>query len=158
MSARPSVEQRIRDLYAVAPFGVLCTQGEDGPFGSLMACAYSEDLAQVAFSTRRDTRKHAHLVGDPRVALVFDDRPLRHGEPEAIAQVSVMTVTGRARPLSPGAERDRWTARLLDRHPALRGFADDPEVALFVVAIEAIEIVSRFERTERWTPPANGAG
>ncbi len=158
MSARPSVEQRIRDLYAVAPFGVLCTQGEDGPFGSLMACAYSEDLAQVAFSTRRDTRKHAHLVADPRVALVFDDRPLHYVEPEAIAQVSVMTATGRARPLPPGAERDGWTARLLERHPALRGFADDPEVALFVVAIATVEIVSRFERTERWTPPANDAG
>jgi general stress protein 26 len=158
LSARPSVAQRIRDLYAVAPFGVLCTQGEDGPLGSLMACAYSEDLAQVAFSTRRDTHKHAHLVADPRVALVFDDRPLHHDESGTIAQVSVMTVTGRARPLSPGAERDRWTARLLERHPALRGFADDPEVALFVVAIEAIDYVSRFERTERWTPPANDAG
>ncbi len=142
---------RVQALLTTMPVAVLCTQGLAGPVGSLMACVTSDDLAQIAFATRRATRKYEQLVREPRVALVFDDRA-QAAEGDMLQQVTVVTATGRATELAPGPVSDAWSARLAAQHPGLRGFLTEQDVALFVVRVDAFEVVARFEHVERWIP------
>jgi len=150
---RPS--DMVRELLARSSLAVLCTQGHEGPCGSLMATAPSADLCTIALATRRNTIKYRQMIGDERVALVYDDRP-RGGDAaqteDAIREAGVAMASGRAHALPAGAERDAWAAELISRHPYLAGFADDPSVAVFLVHVEVYEVVTRFERVARWRP------
>ena len=88
-----SLPERIRDLVEGEPYAVLATQGDQQPYGSVIALAVGADLAQAAFCTSRATRKYGLLERCDRVALVIDDRS-KHGDD--IRRVSAVTATGRA--------------------------------------------------------------
>ena len=149
----PSLQARIRDLVEGQPYAVLATQGDQQPYGSVIAVALSEDLARAAFCTSRATRKYGLLESCDRVALVIDDRS-KHGDD--IRRVSAVTATGRATELAPGPDRDRWHAALRARHPYLEEFLDAPSCAIFVVDIVRYLHVVRFQEVSQWVPRAGG--
>ena len=84
------LNETIGKLVASTRFGVLCTQGRGQPYGSVVAFAFSEDLATAAFATPRATRKHRLLSECERVSLVIDNRP---EFPDDMMQVEAVTVT-----------------------------------------------------------------
>jgi hypothetical protein len=149
----PSLPARIRDLVEGEPYAVLATQGDEQPYGSVIAVAPSDDLCQAAFCTSRATRKYNLLERCDRIALVIDDRS-KHGDD--IRRVSAVTATGRAIELDPGPDRDRWHHALLDRHPYLKEFLASPSCAIFVVDIVRYLHVVRFQEVSQWVPRAAG--
>ena len=148
-----SLPERIRDLVEGEPFAVLATQGDQQPYGSVIALAVSADLTQAAFCTSRATRKYGLLERCDRVALVIDDRS-KHGDD--IRRVSAVTATGRAAELAPGPSRDHWQAELLARHPYLEEFLASPSCAIFLVDIVRYLHVVRFQEVSQWVPRAGG--
>ena len=148
-----SLAERIRDLVEGEPYAVLATQGDQQPYGSLIALAASADLAQAAFCTSRATRKYSLLARCDRVALIIDDRS-KHGDD--IRRVSAVTATGRATELAPGRSRDHWQAELLARHPYLEEFLASPSCAIFLVDIVRYLHVVRFQEVSQWVPRAGG--
>ena len=85
--------ERIHGLVNSEPYGVLCTQGEREPYGSLVAFAFSDDLDAFVFATPKETRKYSLLKKNDGVALVIDTRG-RY--PDDMTRVEALTVTGRA--------------------------------------------------------------
>jgi hypothetical protein len=51
------IPDRIRALVEGELYGVLCTQGSEQPYGSLVAFAFGPDLSAAAFATPITTRK-----------------------------------------------------------------------------------------------------
>ncbi|MHC4127050.1 MAG: pyridoxamine 5'-phosphate oxidase family protein [Planctomycetota bacterium] len=144
----PLVE-RIRRLVTTQPYAVLCTQGEDQAYGSLVAFAFSEDLRTAVFATPIATRKYRLLSEHDRVALVVDDRPEC---PNDMMRVEAITATGRAGEIKAGPLFDRCSGLLVARHPHLRSFVAADSCALFQITITRFFHVSRFQEVTQWVP------
>ena len=143
------LEERIRRLVTTQPYGVLCTQGEEQAYGSLVAFAFTEDLREVFFCTPVATRKYRLLTLRDRVALVVDDRPEHPGE---MMRVEAITATGRAGRIDAGPQYDRCAARLVARHPQLEAFVAADSSALFRITVTRFFHVSRFQEVRQWVP------
>jgi len=144
-----AVREQIRALLEGQPFGVLCTQGDGQPYGSVVALAYDGELCSLAFATPADTHKYRLLVECDRVALVLDTRSEHPGDALSAAAV---TATGRAVRLWPGLGRDWWRARLIERHPQLVAFFSARDAVVFRVDIERYKLVTRLQEIHVWEP------
>jgi len=110
--------------------------------GVLYAHTYGEPSTPVEFFQSVQSRY-------PEVLLV-DDRCLHPGQ---FMEVQGVTITGRARQLSPKGREWRSARTLfLDRHSQLRDFVDSPSTALFHVDVVRGFHVSRFQQVFEWTP------
>lgn len=144
---------RIRALVEGEPYGVLCTQGSEQPYGSLVAFSFAPDLSAAAFATPITTRKFQLLSACDRVSLVVDNRP-QFGDD--MTRIEAVTATGRAVRLEPGAGFDRWAERLLERHPYLDAFLAAPSTALFRIDVARFFHVERFQEVRQWIPAPPG--
>ena len=88
----PELRRVLHDLMTTQHFGVLCTQSQGQPYGSLMCFATSDDLARVWFATDRHTRKFEHMHADSRVAFLVEDTGNR---PSDTFEAVVVTGTGK---------------------------------------------------------------
>ncbi|MBP7868159.1 MAG: pyridoxamine 5'-phosphate oxidase family protein [Acidobacteria bacterium] len=143
------VPARIRRLVEAQPYGVLCTQGQSQPYGSLVAVAATPDLAAFVFSTPVATRKYRLLSECAHVALVLDSRS---GAPGEFMQVEAVTVTGRAHRVGPGPDFGPWADLLVARHPQLAVFARAESSALFRIDVIRYFHVCRFQEVHQWVP------
>ncbi len=115
-------------------YGVLCTQKGGQPYGSLVAFAFTEDLAALYFGTPKTTRKFHLLSACERDAMLIDTRATDSSE---LTRVEAVTVTGRAGILERGLDYERCLHRLSDRHRHLRSFFQAPTTPL--VSIDVIQ-------------------
>lgn len=148
-----SLVTSIRRLVTGEPYAVLCTQGGQQPYGSIVAYTFGEDLSSAAFATPITTRKFRLLVECPQVALLIDNRA---SFPDDMMGIESITVTGRAVRLAPGPEREIWAGRLMARHPYLESFVAAPTTALFRVDVARFLHVVRFQEVSQWIPPRAG--
>lgn len=123
---------------------VLATQGDKGPYGSLVAFAATADLKFLLFATTRATRKYANLVKNGGVALVIDTRTNRKAD---FADAAAVTALGVAEEIA-GPERRELCRIYLEKHPSLREFTESPTTALLKVSVTTYVVVSRFQNVQ----------
>lgn len=145
----PLLRDRIRRLTTTQPFAVLCTQGDEQPYGSLIAFAVTDDLSAALFSTPVATRKYNLLSQCDRVALLIDSRA---EHPDNMMEVEALTATGRAVQVPRGEEFERLAPLLIGRHPQLTDFVNSPSCVLFRIEIIRYFHVMRFQQVSQWTP------
>jgi hypothetical protein len=148
------VSARIGRLVRGQPYGVLCTQRDSEPYGSLVALAVTEDLAQFVFSTPTATRKYESLSRWNQVALVIDSRS---ESPAGLMGLEAVTALGRAHVVPPGADFARLAGLLVGRHPQLAGFVEADTSALIRIEVARYVYVRRFEDVRHWVPPRDPA-
>jgi nitroimidazol reductase NimA-like FMN-containing flavoprotein (pyridoxamine 5'-phosphate oxidase superfamily) len=141
--------ERIGRLVRERPYGILCTQSQSQPYGSLVALVATEDLTTFVFSTPITTRKYRWLSECNQVALVIDSRS---GAPAELMQVEAVTATGRAHIVSPGPDFERWADLLIGRHPHLAAFVRAESSALVRVEVIRYFHVCRFQEVRQWIP------
>jgi uncharacterized protein YhbP (UPF0306 family) len=143
------LDRTIRRLLDGQPYGVLCTQGQGQPYGSLVAYAITPDLDAAVFATQKATRKYRLLSECAHVALVVDNRSALPGR---LMDVEAVTATGRAHEVAPGPEFERWSRLLIDRHPYLDTFVRADSSGLFRLDIARYLHVTRFQEVRQWVP------
>ena len=143
------LEHRIRRLVTQQSFCILSTQGNEQPYGSLIAYAFSDDLKQYFFSTQLATRKYRLLQGCDHVALVIDNR-CQHLD--NMMQVEAVTITGNAKHINSGANYKTGLKHFRDRHPYLNDFLESPSTALFQIDVVRYFHVTRFQMVSQWIP------
>jgi nitroimidazol reductase NimA-like FMN-containing flavoprotein (pyridoxamine 5'-phosphate oxidase superfamily) len=141
--------KRIARLVRERPYGVLCTQSQSQPYGSLVELAATDDLTTFVFSTPTTTRKYHLLSECDRVALVIDSRS---GAPAELMQVEAVTATGRARVVPPGPDFEQWANLLIGCHPHLATFVRAKSSALVRVEVVRYFHVCRFQEVRQWVP------
>ena len=144
-----SVRGQIRALLEGQPFGVLCTQGDGQPYGSVVALAHDDELRSLVFATPVETHKYRLLMACDRVALVIDDRGLY---PDDARRAAAITAIGRALRLQTGLALEWWRARLVERHPQIAAFVGARDSALFRVDVERYKLVTRLQEVHVWEP------
>ncbi len=149
--AHTQLVERIRRLVTEQPYGVLCTQGQGQPYGSMVAFAFSDDLSTAVFATPVATRKYRLLSECDHVALVVDNRP---DHPDDMMRVEALTATGRATEVERGPEFDEYSRLLVNRHPQFESFVNAPSCALFRIDIFRFFHVTRFQEVGQWVPPS----
>jgi len=140
---------RIRRLVDSQPFAVLCTQGEQHPYGSLVAFSMTDDLTTAVFSTPVTTRKFQLLSQNDRVALLIDNRSQHL---DNMMNVEAVTATGHAKRVEEGKDFEHWSRLLTARHGYLSAFVQSPTVALFCIEIVRYFHVVRFQEVQQWIP------
>ena len=145
--------KKIHRLIDGQPFAVLCTQGQEQPYGSLVAYAMTDDLSFATFATPRATRKFRLLSECEHVALLIDNRSEFPGE---LMRIEALTVTGRAKLIEDDADFEHWSALLIDRHPYLKRFVQSSSSGIFRIEILRYLHVSRFQEVRQWTPGRDG--
>jgi hypothetical protein len=148
-----SVELRIRRLVKDQLFGVLCTQSDGQPYGSMIAFAFTEDLKHVVFGTPKATKKYQILTACRNVALVVNNM---NRYPNDLMKVEAFTATGRANEITPAEPVTGWADMLLQRHPYLEAFISSPLTALFEVEIGQFFFVRSFQNVTQWDPSTGG--
>ena len=147
----PRLREQIEHLVTNQLYGVLCTQGQGQPYGSIVAFAFSKDLTYAVFATPVATRKFRLLSECDRVALVVDNRPLY---PNDMMKVEAATATGKATNVERGPKFDEYAILLTDRHPQLDIFVKASSCALFRIDVYRFFHVTRFQEVGQWVPPS----
>ena len=137
----PALRRVLHDLMTTQNFGVLCTQSQGQPYGSLMCFATSDDLARVWFATERHTRKFEHMHANKRVAFLVENTGNR---PSDTFGATVATGTGRVGELD-GVEKSAALERYLVKNPQLTEFVASPTCALLQLAVGVYQVVTRFQ-------------
>ena len=144
-----NLDRTIRRLLDSQLYGVLCTQGQGQPYGSLVAYALTPDLDSAVFATQKATRKYRLLSACAHVALVVDNRSALPGR---LMNVEAVTATGRAHEIAAGPEFEHWSRLLTDRHPYLDTFVRSVSCGLFRIDIVRYLHVTRFQEVRQWVP------
>lgn len=139
----------IRRLVESQPYGVLCTQGQGQPYGSLVAYAMTPALDAAVFATPKATMKYRLLSECARVALVVDSRSALPGQ---LMDVEAVTATGHATEVPRGSEFERLSRLLTDRHAYLDAFVCSESSGLFRIDIARFVYVTRFQDVRQWVP------
>ncbi|MCU0522635.1 MAG: pyridoxamine 5'-phosphate oxidase family protein [Anaerolineae bacterium] len=131
----------LRQLLSSQRFAVLATESMGQPYTSLMAFAASQDLRCLVLVTERATRKFGHMVANPRVALLVDDRTNAGTDTQSATAV---TVLGHA---TEATDREKPTllALFVTRHPTMADFATSPGCAVMRVRVDVYQIVTHFQ-------------
>ena len=132
---------KVLKLLAGQPLAVLATHGSARSYASLVAFAFTDDLAFLVFATLRSTRKFANLQSSQNVAFLIDNRSNRESD---FQETTAATVTGIAEEVPP-EERSRFLKLYMERHPSLLDFVDSPTCVLFRVRVDTYYIVTRFQ-------------
>jgi nitroimidazol reductase NimA-like FMN-containing flavoprotein (pyridoxamine 5'-phosphate oxidase superfamily) len=149
--ANPRLAERIQRLVTEQPYGVLCTQGDGQPYGSLVAFAFSDDFSYAVFATPVATRKYRLLSVCDHIALVVDNRPQY---PDDMMKVEAVTATGRTTEVERGPRFEQYSKLLVNRHPQLASFVEASSCALFRIDIFRFFHVTRFQEVGQWVPPS----
>jgi heme iron utilization protein len=137
------------------PFAVLATEGREGPYVSLVACAFAEDGTTLLVATPRKSRKFRNLVINREVAVLIDRRPGK--SQEALTDGEALSLTGAAVPVRRGEDRWEELCRVyLDKHPGLEEFLRSKSTALVAITVEEAVCVSRFEELFTWVSGKKG--
>jgi len=143
------LKEKIRQLIENQPFAVLCTQGSEQPYGSLIAFAFSEDLKHYFFSTPKATRKYSLLEKCNRIALVIDSRTRNQENPK---EIEVVTITGNAVELKKQNDMTQAEKMLTEKHSNFSKIIPSESAALFRIDVNEYVYVTRFQEVYQWIP------
>jgi nitroimidazol reductase NimA-like FMN-containing flavoprotein (pyridoxamine 5'-phosphate oxidase superfamily) len=114
---------------------VLATVSGDKPYCSLMAYVTDEDCRKIYMATRKQTSKYKNLLYNPSVSLLIDTREEHLGSRRNEAKA--LSVTGVYESIEDAEKEAFFRARLLERHPHMREFMDDPDTELFCIRMKS---------------------
>ena len=143
------VGKKIAELANEQLYGVLATQTQGQPYGSMIGFAFTADLKYAVFATPKATRKYHNLIECKNVALVVNDRDKY---PDDLMKIGAFTATGRAEEIKETKIDSEWTKILLKKHPYLRNFLKSSTTALFRIKIIRFFYVSSFQEVREWKP------
>ena len=134
-------QEKISSLLDSQQLAVLSTQRDGQPYSSLMAFAFTADLANIVVATGKSTRKHQNIIQESRVSLLIDNRS--YSENDFHAAIAV-TVIGKALLLEQSGQPD-YEKIYLQKHPYLENFLSSPTTAFVKIAVSRYVLVSRFQ-------------
>ena len=145
----PNLVKSIRQILQNQPFAVLCTQGDEQPYGSLIAFAHTNDLRHFFFTTPTATRKYMLLTKCSNVSLLIDTRS---NHPDNMKKIQALTITGTAHEMKAGNKYKEGFKKLKERHPYMQDFLEAESTALFRIDVKRYLHVTRFQEVTQWIP------
>jgi nitroimidazol reductase NimA-like FMN-containing flavoprotein (pyridoxamine 5'-phosphate oxidase superfamily) len=124
---------------------VLATVSDNRPHCSLMAYITDDECREIHMVTHRRTKKFRNLAENPIVSLLIDTREEDTGPRRPNAKA--LTVNGVFKTIQQPDARKLILARLVEKHPHLKGFAEDPDAELICIEIESFLLLEGLTRS-----------
>jgi len=131
----------IQQLLEHQRFAVIATETNQQPYTNLVAFASTSDLRVFVFATKRNTQKYLNINENNRIAILIDNR---ENTPTDLTNAITITALGTAREVRDRIEEYRDL--LLQKHPDLLGFLNDPSCALIEIQVTTYQIIQKFEQ------------
>ncbi|HET57303.1 MAG TPA: pyridoxamine 5'-phosphate oxidase family protein [Deltaproteobacteria bacterium] len=140
MNKRGDLKDALTRLFATENLAVLATDGDSGPYASLMSVAVTPDLARIFFVTEESSRKYLNMLKNAEVALLFDNRRDSGGD---LQRTIAVTTLGRAGRIEEH-EKAVFLETFLAVHPHLESVVRSPSTVLVAVTVASYLIVRGF--------------
>jgi nitroimidazol reductase NimA-like FMN-containing flavoprotein (pyridoxamine 5'-phosphate oxidase superfamily) len=114
---------------------VLATVSGDSPHCSLMTYVCDDECRKIYMVTQKNTQKYRNLIENPSVSLLIDSREEHAGSSRQDAKA--MTISGTFKTIENESEKKQAGNRLLERHPQLKVFFNDPDAEVFCVSVSS---------------------
>jgi nitroimidazol reductase NimA-like FMN-containing flavoprotein (pyridoxamine 5'-phosphate oxidase superfamily) len=111
---------------------VLATSAEGTPHCSLMAYVTNPECSELYMVTQKNT-KYKNLLDNPTVSLLIDTREEHSGSHRP--RTKALTVDGVFRRIDDPSQGDSVRATLVERHPHMKSFLDQPDAEVFAIRI-----------------------
>jgi len=118
---------------------VLATIFDNKPHCSLMCYITDPECHEIYMVTHKKTKKYRNMVANPSVSLLIDTREDHRGEGRLNAKA--MTVKGIFQKIADEGKRELVRAKLLDRHPYLREFANHSDSEFFSIKVMSLQLL-----------------
>ncbi|WP_034603069.1 pyridoxamine 5'-phosphate oxidase family protein [Maridesulfovibrio frigidus] len=116
---------------------VLATQGEPGPYTSLMTYASSEDRREIFMVSSKHSHKWDNIMKNTAVSLLIDNRD---GKIETSRdKIKALTITGNFIPVSGTSQREEILESIAKVNPAITEIFAGPECG--IIRIKAISFL-----------------
>lgn len=129
-------------------FAVLATSDKGKPYTSLIAFALTPDRRTLIFATPRATSKYENMISEPAVSILLDNRSQNA---EDIHRAQAVTLLGTAKDVITDVQKAEYRTLLLERHPELAAFIDEPGTSLLAVTLQRAVHVAHFQKVSRWS-------
>ncbi|MBN2599967.1 MAG: pyridoxamine 5'-phosphate oxidase family protein [Candidatus Thermoplasmatota archaeon] len=130
----------LSDLLTSQHFAVIATESKKQPYTNLVSFVCSSDFHHLFFPTKKQTQKFLNITENNRVAVLIDNR---ENAPSDISEAITITAIGQANVLT--QHRDAIVKLLLQKHPDLSTFINDPSCVIIDVTVTTYQIVQQFE-------------
>ena len=121
-------------------YGVIATQKDKYPYTNLVAYAPSSGLKSIFFATKQDSTKYFNLINNPCVSMLIDNRKNQSSD---IKKASIVSAEGNAKNIIKNKKKVK--KYLLEKHPELAGFLNEPDCELFELEINNYLFVDDFD-------------
>ena len=122
---------------------VLATVSQGYPHCSLMAYVSNNECSEIYMVTQKDSRKYRNLMENPQVSLLIDTREDHHGQKQT--QSMALTVAGKLQQTDNPSKYHSMRESLLDRHPRLNDFLNQPDAAIICIRISSFLLLDGLE-------------
>jgi len=130
------MRKNILDLIQSNNLCVLATLSNGEPHCSLMSYVADTNSREIYMVTQRETKKYRNLKENPSVSLLIDTRQTDNKN-----RIKALTITGTFQDSIDENKKSIIRARLLERHPDLKEFIDDPAAEIIAVKFKAIQLL-----------------
>jgi heme iron utilization protein len=132
----------LKKLNNKALYAVLATAHNEIPYTSLIAYAFDHQEKIFVFLTPRKTTKYSNILRNPNVSLLIDTR---ENTDKDYLSGEAFTVQGKAVPLRAGKRRENLLEFFLNKHPKLKDFSKEKNIAIIAVEIKRCFKVTKFQ-------------
>ncbi len=138
-----NLKKQILQLFEHQRFAVIATERNGQPYTHLVAFTFTPDLRTLLFATRRDTQKYLNIKENPYVSVLIDNR---ENTPSDLSEAITVNAQGLATE-TPDLSK-AYHRLLVEKHPGLSSFFDDPACALIEVHVRTYQVVQKFEHID----------
>ncbi len=135
------LKDKVKELLKKQTLGVLATQGDIYPYGTLVGFSFTKDLRFILFATMRHTRKYRNIIKHRNVSMLIDSR---RNYVRDFKDAVALTVNGKAKRVNLPLQT-KYKKLYLKRFPHLRGFINDPETSIVSIKVDRYIFVQRFQ-------------
>jgi nitroimidazol reductase NimA-like FMN-containing flavoprotein (pyridoxamine 5'-phosphate oxidase superfamily) len=148
---RVKMHHKIRDLVKGKDTCVLATVSGSAPHCSLMAYVTDDECREIYMVSHKQTKKFQNLMKNPAVSLLIDTREEDAGS--GPSNTKALTVNGMFQKIEEGTKKGFVRAKLLEKHPHLKEFAQHSDAEIFSVKVESFLLLegpvnAYFERVD----------
>lgn len=124
---------KMKELVREKDICVLATTAGNTPHCSLMAYVTDPECSEIYMVTQKNTTKYKNLTDNPTVSLLIDTRD-EHSAARR-PHTKALTVDGVFRRIHDPEKEASVRAKLMERHPHMQPFLDQPEAEVFAIKI-----------------------
>ena len=134
---------KVKKLLEAQKYAVIATNKDKIPYTNIIAFASTEGLGNIYFATKKDSTKFLNLINNPCVSLLIDDRKNLSSD---IMNATAVSVEAEVKEVN--EKKEKLKKILLEKHPELRGFLNEPNCELLKLEVKKYYYIDKFDNKQ----------